>query len=158
MSVSRGMWSLKSSTELTRKGMWHDNTWRNRSTCEDITKWLTHIRVSLSVTYVSQSFLSQRAEGQDDSDDGHPLQHAVHSYQHTQTHTNTWLTVNKWGGRGWRCECWWLQVSFLKRAAMWSGLSKLVLIWVNTSMFSTTSFCTTDRRKIRLLFWKSRLF
>lgn len=35
-----------------------------------------------------------------------------------------------------------LQVSFLKRAAMCSGLSKLVLIWVNTSMFSTTSFYT----------------
>lgn len=40
------------------------------------------------------------------------------------------------------CMCVSLQVSFLKRAAMWSGLSKLVLIWVNTSMFSTTSFCT----------------
>lgn len=26
MSVSRGMWSLKSSTELTRKGMWQDKT------------------------------------------------------------------------------------------------------------------------------------
>lgn len=26
MSVSLGMWSLKSSTELTRNGMWHDNT------------------------------------------------------------------------------------------------------------------------------------
>lgn len=38
------------------------------------------------------------------------------------------------------CVCVCLQVSFLKRAAMWSGLSKLVLIWVNTSMFSTTSF------------------
>lgn len=31
MSVSRGMWSLKSSTELTRKGMWQDNTWRKRN-------------------------------------------------------------------------------------------------------------------------------
>lgn len=40
------------------------------------------------------------------------------------------------------CVCMSLQVSFLKRAAMWSGLSKLVLIWVNTSIFSTTSFCT----------------
>lgn len=30
MSVSRGMWSLKSSTELTKKGMWHDNTWGHR--------------------------------------------------------------------------------------------------------------------------------
>lgn len=37
------------------------------------------------MSYVSQSLLSQRAEGQDDSDDGHPLQHAVHSYKHTQT-------------------------------------------------------------------------
>lgn len=28
MSVSLGMWSLKSSTELTKKGMWQDNTCR----------------------------------------------------------------------------------------------------------------------------------
>lgn len=28
MSVSLGMWSLKSSTELTRNGMWQDNTWK----------------------------------------------------------------------------------------------------------------------------------
>lgn len=41
----------------------------------------------------------------------------------------------------WYQACACLQVSFLKRAAMWSGLSKLVLIWVSTSMFSTTSFC-----------------
>lgn len=40
------------------------------------------------ISYVSQSLLSQRAEGQDDSDDGHPLQHAVHSYKHTQTENN----------------------------------------------------------------------
>lgn len=40
------------------------------------------------------------------------------------------------------CVCVCLQVSFLKRAAMCSGLSKLVLIWVSTSMFSTTSFYT----------------
>lgn len=32
MSVSLGMWSLKSSTELTRKGMWQDNTCRKRET------------------------------------------------------------------------------------------------------------------------------
>lgn len=29
MSVSLGMWSLKSSTELTKKGMWQDNTYRH---------------------------------------------------------------------------------------------------------------------------------
>lgn len=29
MSVSLGMWSLKSSTELTKKGMWQDNTCRH---------------------------------------------------------------------------------------------------------------------------------
>lgn len=40
------------------------------------------------MSYVSQSLLSQRAEGQDDSDDGHPLQHAVHSYKHAQTENN----------------------------------------------------------------------
>lgn len=37
-----------------------------------------------------------------------------------------------------------LQVSFLNSAAMWSGLSKLVLIWVSTSMFSTTNFCAHE--------------
>lgn len=31
MSVSRGMWSLKSSTELTRKGMWQDKTWKKQN-------------------------------------------------------------------------------------------------------------------------------
>lgn len=34
MSVSRGMWSLKSSTELTRKGMWQDSTWRKGHICD----------------------------------------------------------------------------------------------------------------------------
>lgn len=44
------------------------------------------------------------------------------------------------------CSC--LQVSFLKSAAMCSGLSKLVLICVNTSRFSTTSFYKKDEQKI----------
>lgn len=30
-------------------------------------------------SYISQSLLSQGAEGQDDANDGHPLQHTVHS-------------------------------------------------------------------------------
>lgn len=40
--------------------------------------------VLLCVSYISQSLLSQRAERQDDSNDGHPLQHTVHSYTHTK--------------------------------------------------------------------------
>lgn len=44
-----------------------------------------------------------------------------------------------------KVTAWGSQVSFLKSAAIWSGLSKLVLIWVSTSTFSTTSFCGGGR-------------
>lgn len=39
MSVSLGMWSLKSSTELTRKGIWQDNTWRERDRDSPVRRW-----------------------------------------------------------------------------------------------------------------------
>lgn len=39
MSVSLGMWSLKSSTELTRKGMWQDKTWRGQERDSPVRKW-----------------------------------------------------------------------------------------------------------------------
>lgn len=41
--------------------------------------------VAGEISYVSQSLLSQRAEGQDDADDGHPLQHTVHSCKQRKT-------------------------------------------------------------------------
>lgn len=40
--------------------------------------------ICVCMSYISKSFLCQRAEGQDDSNDGHPLQNTVHSYRHAK--------------------------------------------------------------------------
>lgn len=90
MSVSRGMWSLKSSTELTRNGMWHDNTWKRTGQSQEEWDGGTCLAslLLLGLSYISQSFLSERTEGQDDTNDGHPLQNAVHSCKHIRKPLN----------------------------------------------------------------------